>query len=425
MDVVSLASEFPNDNPALHQGTIWVCFEPTAPAQPCRAERVVAEGEAVVRGTEPTAESETTLETSNSAVEPSFEAKGQADEAPPPGEELVVPLEGQTAEAPPVVESEAAPSLEVAASAEAPAGDRALGGDDASTTLDATVPVDEAPATEVDLSLAVAMADGDDAPSTKLVCSVALLEPSGAEATADVAAAGEVTSALEELEEEDGIAIVVEELDPIETSLEGLAELGAGESRDEIVPPLESAVVLAGEGARISERAQASDVAPAEPEPAGVAPVFETIPPEESAAARIDSSALPPAPDDPFTVLVCTLADVAIQAGAPRVAAILPGLLFDGRLPEPLDADLAEALRQAGLLEGNGVAQSFVATASAWRAILRGTSDDFGACGAAMLDEWASDLLARLVGAPASAPTFRQELRTRGVAAFGLVEVAA
>src|SRR6185437_8786691 len=29
---VSLASEFPNDNPALHCGVIWVCLEPTGPA---------------------------------------------------------------------------------------------------------------------------------------------------------------------------------------------------------------------------------------------------------------------------------------------------------------------------------------------------------------------------------------------------------
>ena len=60
----------------------------------------------------------------------------------------------------------------------------------------------------------------------------------------------------------------------------------------------------------------------------------------------------------------------------------------------------------------------------AWRAILRGTSDDFTACGGAMLDEWAAGILARLLGAPAREPVLRRELRARGVAAFGLVEAA-
>ena len=61
---------------------------------------------------------------------------------------------------------------------------------------------------------------------------------------------------------------------------------------------------------------------------------------------------------------------------------------------------------------------------NAWRSILLGTSDDFGACGAAMLDEWAADLVARLLGAPSRATALRRDLRSRGVAAFGLVEAA-
>ena len=50
---------------------------------------------------------------------------------------------------------------------------------------------------------------------------------------------------------------------------------------------------------------------------------------------------------------------------------------------------------------------------------MRGTSEDFSACGDAMLDEWAADLLARLVGGPTRATTLKRELRDRGVAAFG------
>jgi hypothetical protein len=324
VDVVSLASEFPNDNPALHHGVIWVCLEPTAPAQPCRSEWAGPDERGWQLAAEP---------------------------------EPIVMLEP---------------------------------------------------------------------PSTELImCSVELESDEPLFPTVVAGAHESVEGVpLAELEAEEAGAIVVEELDPVEVSVEGVVPSSGGEPRD-VDPRDESGGVLACERAEISEP-PASEIVLAEPEPEiGLAPVFESIPPDESAAERIDSSALPAAPDDPFTVLVCTLADVAIQAGAPRVAAILPGLLLDGRMPEPIDPDLADVLRDAGVLDGTGVAASFVETASAWRAILRGTSDDFTACGAAMLDEWASDLLARMLCAPASAPMLRKELRMRGVAAFGLVEVAA
>lgn len=142
----------------------------------------------------------------------------------------------------------------------------------------------------------------------------------------------------------------------------------------------------------------------------GVVPVFESIAPP-TIVEETRTSALPPASDDPFTTLVCTLADVAISAGAPNVAALLPGLLFDGRVATPLEAI-------HGIWDGNELDPTFATTLVAWRAILRGTSEDFSDCG--MLDEWASDLLARLLDAKDTASRLRQELRARGVAAFGL-----
>jgi hypothetical protein len=150
--------------------------------------------------------------------------------------------------------------------------------------------------------------------------------------------------------------------------------------------------------------------------------VVEELEPIEMSLEGVatESSVLPPPPDDPFTLFVCTLADVAIGAGAPHVAAILPGLLFDGRLPEPLDPDVAEALRESGIHDGEQVSPAFVAVTAAWRAILHGTSEDFDACGASMLDEWASELLGRLLASPTRTSSLRQELRSRGVAAFGM-----
>jgi hypothetical protein len=102
----------------------------------------------------------------------------------------------------------------------------------------------------------------------------------------------------------------------------------------------------------------------------------------------------PRAPADPYATLVATLAAVARDVGAPQLAA---------RLADTLDID---------------------PVAMAWRAILRGESDDYAACGAATLDEWAADTLARLMSAPSRASQLRRELRSRGVVAFGLVEAA-
>jgi hypothetical protein len=242
VDVVTLASEFPNDNPALHRGTVWVCLEPTGPALPERA----------------------------------F-----------------------------IDEIEAAIAAEI-------------------------------------------------------------------ERNADM----------------DESVIVVEELEPVEAHLEGVE---VPLTNEPVAPPRVSEIVLAGSREELEElivvRApDVFDVAMAEPE---VFDVAET----EPALDRQTTILPPPSADDPFSVLLTTLVDVATANGADDASA---------RLSE--------------LLEGG----PFVAVATAWRDILRGTSEDFDACGGSTLDEWASELLAALIGAPAMKPALRQELRTRGVAAFGL-----
>ena len=73
---------------------------------------------------------------------------------------------------------------------------------------------------------------------------------------------------------------------------------------------------------------------------------------------------------------------------------------------------------------GSSRGDAFRRTSHAWRAILRGDSEDFSACGPRMLDEWAADLVARLVAAPSRTEQLRRQLRERGVAAFGLVMAA-
>lgn len=103
---------------------------------------------------------------------------------------------------------------------------------------------------------------------------------------------------------------------------------------------------------------------------------------------------------------------------------MLPAFLLEDRLSLPISDEADGALRAGAITDGAAVTQAFAQTTRAWRAILRGVSDNLSACGGASLDEWASDLLARLLGSPGQAATLRRELRARGVAAFGLIEAA-
>jgi hypothetical protein len=126
----------------------------------------------------------------------------------------------------------------------------------------------------------------------------------------------------------------------------------------------------------------------------------------------IELSAEPPPPvtEDAFVTLVAVLQDVATGAGADEAAVhtlrtLLGQLRIDASAPADHHRLRAEAL--------------------AWQAVLRGENEDFGACGATMLDEWSAALVAIVIGSPSRADAFKRDLRRRGVAAFGLVDQAA
>jgi hypothetical protein len=130
--------------------------------------------------------------------------------------------------------------------------------------------------------------------------------------------------------------------------------------------------------------------------------------PARECATRIED--MPPAAD-PFALLVSVVEDVARKAGADDLAmASLACLLGRTRLDASAPDATTHVLR---------------AQALAWQGILRSESDDFGACGGAMLDEWCAALIATALGPTARADMLKRELRRRGVAAFGLVEQAA
>jgi len=142
--------------------------------------------------------------------------------------------------------------------------------------------------------------------------------------------------------------------------------------------------------------------------------VLDEIEFEGAVEESVFESDLPPQPaatsDDPFATLVRVMEDVAHAANAGDEAiALLRAIAGAARLDANATPE-AHALREYAL---------------AWQGILRGESEDFGACGSAMLDEWAADVIARALGGTARADGLKRELRRRGVAAFGLVAEAA
>lgn len=334
--MVSLCSEFPNDNPALHRGTSWLCLEVTAKA--------VAVREPIARAPahdEPVGEVAVAT-----ASEPLVE---------PMSERIPEPVIA------PSIEPIAEPAVsEVAVEAISELAVEAI----REVAVEAIREVEPEPES-VSVAELLAPRAPDEPPPARISCVV----PVGQHLDLD-------------LDDE----FVVEELPPFDdlTSVEGAVEIVAS-----------------------AEHELELEIAPSPP-----------------ATVAAPSATPPPAPDDGFTVLLTTLVDIALSAGSPHVASVLPALLLEGRLEHPLSVEASEALGQAEIVRGEAVTAAFAAKTHAWRAILSGTSDDFEACGSAMLDEWAADLLARLLGAPARATTLRRELRERGVAAFGLVEAA-
>lgn len=163
--------------------------------------------------------------------------------------------------------------------------------------------------------------------------------------------------------------------------------------------------------------------------PAAEVVAVEVTAPAESVTPMVENDQPAPEAPDPFAAFVRVVCDVVRDAGGEARVAVARKALGEERVDDAIPEDAAEALVAGGVLErgARGLArtEAFTAIAVAWRAILRGESEDFAACGARMLDEWAADLAARALGAPAKLETLRRELRARGVAAFGMIEAAA
>jgi hypothetical protein len=137
---------------------------------------------------------------------------------------------------------------------------------------------------------------------------------------------------------------------------------------------------------------------------------------------------------DPFATFGAILERAACTVGGdavdPRALRVLLGLERDANAGFGALAESAvRALIDGGILQRDdtGLARTprFATMVDAWSGILRGESEDFAPCGTQMLDEWAADLVARFLGSAARGASVRREVRSFGVAAFGLVASAA
>lgn len=139
------------------------------------------------------------------------------------------------------------------------------------------------------------------------------------------------------------------------------------------------------------------------------------------AATAEESEQDVPAEQDPFRTLVSVLASVAERHGGAASSIVVTRLLEGDACP-----DAPQAVVDGGLVEaGEGTfREGFARQRRAWSAVLRGESDDLEACGGATLDEFATEVVSRALGHPERALELRKEIRSRGIAAFGIIEAA-
>jgi hypothetical protein len=155
--------------------------------------------------------------------------------------------------------------------------------------------------------------------------------------------------------------------------------------------------------------------------------VFDTAPEDEPAAPEAEPASHAPA--DPFYTLVAAMESSAMALGAtPNSIALLRAMLGATRMDTIEPTAALDDLVSAGLVSQSTMgfvrSERLTREVVAWQDILREKSDDFAACGSAALDEWASNLVTRVLGGALRPDAVRRDLRKRGVAAFGLLAAA-
>lgn len=188
---------------------------------------------------------------------------------------------------------------------------------------------------------------------------------------------------------------------------------------DYVEAPVELVVTSGGVTVAVADPQLSITSVLAEAPPPATAPELEQPAPSEAAAEPAEPAA--------FAQFEAALSGLLMSHGASRSAALLPRFLRLSPLPaEVLAKDVQLTLQSRGYLDGHArYTAKYRELCHAWCAILRGDSQDFGACGTTTLDRFGADLLSALLALPATrADELRRELRKAGIAAFGVLAAA-
>lgn len=363
------ASEFPNDNPALHDGAIWVCLAERGPLRPVVRPRKTA-----------------------IAVAPAAVA---VDEMPMPATVDVV--------------GEEAPSSACAA----PIASEPDADDEGPYSVRGT----SLPRVDTDVESpwyegveVLPDVDDQDAPYGVPVLAASSVE--------DLAAVFEEAFAL------------AQEIEPIPPTLAPLRLELTPSTMTAPAEPMSSLELEEMETALVESPGVSSSQLTFDDLRSDAPSAIENEAPAREATGpsvrKVGPAAEAPAakPTDAYSAFVSALVAVALGAGATRAAATMPALFESG----PIDFaafpdDVQSALVRSHVAErgdtGLAVHPTFAATAGAWRGVLRGESNDLSACGTSTLDDWGVDVL-RAFGVGRDGKDVRRELRGHGVAAFGM-----
>jgi hypothetical protein len=383
--VPSWSAEFPNDNPALHDGASWLCL------QVCGAPRAVTRPRSVnVRSDLPHGEptSSEITEASNQQTRTTAIEKGAAMEI-----QALARCDEEGWNSP----------LEPAVTA---------GWDE------------EGPGPQVDEGVAVAAGLDEDARSALFDDGAAMTAGLDEDARAVLFDDGVAMTAG--LDEDARRAPSLEALTlSLEPELSSLADRDVTSSQPLELDVMDFVTTLASDDAVFDFDGDDATGAlpPVVLQPASMLDVKQ---PADLAASNEAESV---AEADLFAAYIAAVVEVALATGHTRAAAALPLLLEGVELDvSTLTEDLSARLLAAGVLrssdDGVRPSEPFASTAAAWRSVLRGATSDFSACGDSTLDGWTADLLKAFGVGQGTTTDVRRELRRRGVAAFGMLLAA-
>jgi hypothetical protein len=376
--VPSWSAEFPNDNPALHDGASWLCLKV------CGAPRAVTRPRTVnVRSDAPQGDP-----TSPEATAPNDAAQSAIIEK---GAAMAIRWDEEGWLAPP--------------EAAVPAG----------WEEDALGPQEP-----------VAMTAGLDEDARSALLAEPVVVTAGLDEDARAVLLAERVAMTAGLDEDASRATSLEALTlSLEAEISPLADVHATSCQPLEIDAMEFVTTLASDDAEFDFD---GDDATGVPPPA-VLERASMLDVKQSAELAASNEAEPVAVPDLFAAYVAAAVEVAQANGHTRAAAALPILLEGGELDvSTLTEETRSRLVAAGVLRSSeGVvrpSEAFTSTAAAWRSVLRGETSDFSACGDSTLDGWTADLLKAFGVGQGTATDVRRELRRRGVAAFGMLLAA-